>query len=186
MTSVHPCSPVPLPSILVSAFLKCFSPLFNSSHAYHSRLPLHHSSRHTDTTSKRWEHPLTSLSGGSGKKTTLGVWAEVPAEPLACCAPQGKSPCLSDSQISIQEKGMITMHRGILKLKDILCGPGIESAISIHVLPPGWRKFVAVLTQPSPGSFELQGPFPFPQPQFHVLSCLPAPTHIQLHSVHTP
>ena len=78
---------------------------------------------------------------------------------------------------------MITMHRGILKLKDILCGPGIESAISIHVLPPGWRKFVAVLTQPSPGSFELQGPFPFPQPQFHVLSCLPAPTLPELPDV---
>ena len=153
-------------------------PLFNSSHACdHSRFPLHHSSRHTNTTSKRWEHPLTSLSGGSGKKTTLGVWAEVPAEPLACCALQGKSPCLSDSQISIQENGMITMHRGLLKLKDILCGPGIESAIGIQVLPPGWRKFVAVLTQPSPGSFELQGPFSFPQPQFHVLSCLLAPTH---------
>ena len=83
--------------------------------------------------------------GGSGKKTTLGVWAEVPAEPLACCAPQGKSPCLSDSQISIQEKGMITMHRGILKVKDILCGPGIESAISIHVLPPGWRSLLQSL-----------------------------------------
>lgn len=56
---------------------------------------------------------------------------------------------------------MIAMHRGLLKLKDILYGPGIESAISIHVLSPGWQKFVAVLTQPSPGSFEPRAPSPF-------------------------
>lgn len=127
----------------------------------------------------QWEEDKLGNLGGSSSSTACLLWTPGQVSlPLR----------LSDLHPG---KGGANTAQGTFEVKGYPAweihgtGPGIDSALSIHVLTPGWQKFDAILTHSSPGSFKLQGPFPSSLPPSHVLSCLPAPTHKYLTALST-
>lgn len=91
------------PAFLQSPYSKAFPRLFNSSHTYHSCFPPDSLLYSYHQQEVRVASPFAL--GCCGKKTGLGVWVEVPVL------------CLLGSQISIEEKVVLTLYGGFLRFK---------------------------------------------------------------------